>query len=1002
MFLGCLFGAMLVILVVYSVLYAVITKALKLDKPNPALAAGGKGGKNRAGKKGGSKADDDDGSESGEDDEEEFIKKKKTAHLGKPPSKMRKKPKKTIIDSTRLPLRRWLESSQLTSAESILCQQRLAYRLHREKQEPCPNFRVSDRYNSMFDAIGYLFAVSNVGHNLPISPDGPEEIRARAVRWLLDNKDLVWHSIRIVDYVPNKDMDLFCKQIRKKRTPPTPLLLIAIASAYDCRITVYTAAEGDRYAIVIDQQSGKSNERGVKHIRLWNNHEIYGPLQRMPEDPSSSSSSSSSSAAAPVSTWQQEARRKRKNEQRQQRELLKKKRPPPRAGAVEDDKTAMNPTESGMRARSQPVSRLANIVIQVLIAIAGFWWLLWLLVWGNVLQADSVPIWSVVEYFVFLFAELINYLLGIVYFLNFCSPVQRRWRSLNQLVPKFNLSPTVDTCIFHCTEDIEDTRRTIDGCLRIDTMDSLIKLKIHVCDDGFWKPIKKKGAKPRPCWGLVDFFQRQFQLFGCGKRTSKSGDDQQDAIAAKDHNLAAKEALQPKSSRATIMPYRATITGQGGSHGAASFPSPPPEPYTTSGAAYDDGIAYAGSGAAGAGAGAGTGGYDAIYDEENANLMGNVRTDDEDVLQRVAALGFKPTRMGRQMLDSMANAMVEYFRTEHNLTVDVGYEMRFTDEHSLLRPDCAQSTVRYTFFPVTDVSPLRHPELHLIARVKPVAPRTHHYKAGNANNAIFNERLSSDYLLLLDNDMKPKRHILTRMLPWFYTFVEQDGLYTPNHSIAYVQAPQHFTWDTLGPEDILCGRNGIFFTAIQRGRDGFESCAFAGTNAIFRRRALQSVQGLPYPSLTEDALLGMNLLDRGYLSIYVEDKVAVGRAPTTVAASMQQRKRWCKGSIEILLYKLGIGKPEDIEWGEEGRPRPEDEIRSTSRKRIFQQFFKLDTMVYPISGSTALLYMLVAFIFALSGEVCVLLSLSHTHTHTVFVACSRFTETHYTCRVSSI
>eukprot|EP01094_Clydonella_sp_ATCC50884_P008790 TRINITY_DN18344_c0_g1_i1.p1 TRINITY_DN18344_c0_g1~~TRINITY_DN18344_c0_g1_i1.p1 ORF type:complete len:543 (-),score=222.60 TRINITY_DN18344_c0_g1_i1:765-2255(-) len=314
--------------------------------------------------------------------------------------------------------------------------------------------------------------------------------------------------------------------------------------------------------------------------------------------------------------------------------------------------------------------------------------------------------------------------------------------------------------------------------------------------------------------------------------------------------------------------------------------------------------------------------------------------------------------------------MAEFFASEHDLVVDVDYRVRLTLPDDLVRPDCAQASVRYSFFPRQDVAPLKYPTLHIVGRVKPAPPRTHHYKAGNVNNVLFNERISGKYALVLDNDMKPKRHLLTRMLPWFYTWLPERSRYYHNKAIAFVQAPQHFKWETTGPEDILGGRNSIFFAAIQHGRDGFESCAFAGTNAVFRIGALKSVQGLPYESLTEDALLGQNLHAAGYSSIYVEDKLAVGLAPVTVGSAMQQRKRWCKGSIEILLKALTCGNPSAIEWGHEGRVGREPKVRShnQARRSLFQLIFKIDTMTYPISGATALLYMAVALIFAFSGQ----------------------------------
>jgi hypothetical protein len=102
------------------------------------------------------------------EEEDEFLPKNTTAHLGKPPSKMRKKPKKTIVASTRLGLKRWLEASKATSADAILCQQRLEYRLSREKYEPCPGFEAAAA------AAAAAATTGSVGW-----PRAPSEARAR-------------------------------------------------------------------------------------------------------------------------------------------------------------------------------------------------------------------------------------------------------------------------------------------------------------------------------------------------------------------------------------------------------------------------------------------------------------------------------------------------------------------------------------------------------------------------------------------------------------------------------------------------------------------------------------------------------------------------------------------------------------------------------------------------------------------------------------------------------
>ena len=91
-----------------------------------------------------------------------------------------------------------------------------------------------------------------------------------------------------------------------------------------------------------------------------------------------------------------------------------------------------------------------------------------------------------------------------------------------------------------------------------------------------------------------------------------------------------------------------------------------------------------------------------------------------------------------------------------------------------------------------------------------------------------------------------------------------------------------------------------------------------------------------------------------------------------------------QGSIEILLKALTCGNSSDIEWGSEGRVAREPNVRShnQARRSLFQLFFKIDTMTYPISGATALLYMVVALIFAFTGQVqskCLRLPAHGTH-----------------------
>jgi len=293
----------------------------------------------------------------------------------------------------------------------------------------------------------------------------------------------------------------------------------------------------------------------------------------------------------------------------------------------------------------------------------------------------------------------------------------------------------------------------------------------------------------------------------------------------------------------------------------------------------------------------------------------------------------------------------------------------------VVRSDCSRASVRYRFY-AEYFGRIAGPEIIVVGRIK---PDKHHYKAGNINNALYNSKMDGEFAILCDNDMKPLPDFLLRTVPWFYYFDEESQSYLINPGISFVQSPQFFKTSTIaGEHDFLGGRNSVFFQGIQVGRDGFDLCAFAGTNAIFNLTSMRTVDGLPYGSLTEDANFAINLHRFGFRSIYVEDRLAVGLAPVTVANSMQQRSRWVKGSVQILMVNLGFkNKEDDMKWETESPyptyTRKEIEAFGVPSERrgvhnLFRIGYALDTMLYPFSAMTAIFYMIIAFLFLVSGD----------------------------------
>ena len=173
-----------------------------------------------------------------------------------------------------------------------------------------------------------------------------------------------------------------------------------------------------------------------------------------------------------------------------------------------------------------------------------------------------------------------------------------------------------------------------------------------------------------------------------------------------------------------------------------------------------------------------------------------------------------------------------------------------------------------------------------------------HAKAGNINAAI--ARTSAPYFLVLDADFIPQRSILYRAMGFF----EDDR-------IGIVQIPHNFfnpdpMQTNLAMHTTLPDDQRMFFDAIMPGRDGW-GCAFCcGSNAIIRRAAINAVGGgLPTGSITEDMLLTLALLRKGFVTRYLNERLAIGLAPESLSAFFVQRARWARGAMQILFLKDG-------------------------------------------------------------------------------------------------
>ncbi|MCA0921991.1 glycosyltransferase family 2 protein [Pseudooceanicola nanhaiensis] len=173
-----------------------------------------------------------------------------------------------------------------------------------------------------------------------------------------------------------------------------------------------------------------------------------------------------------------------------------------------------------------------------------------------------------------------------------------------------------------------------------------------------------------------------------------------------------------------------------------------------------------------------------------------------------------------------------------------------------------------------------------------------HAKAGNINAAI--QRTDGEYFMVLDADFVPQHNFLFRAM----------GLFE-DPKVGIVQIPHSFynadpMQTNLRMRHTLPDDQRLFFGQIMAGRDGWDAAFCCGSNSITRRTAIEAVgNGLPTGSITEDMLLTLVMLRKGYVTRYLNERLAIGLAPESLMAMYVQRARWARGAIQMLFLKEG-------------------------------------------------------------------------------------------------
>jgi len=168
------------------------------------------------------------------------------------------------------------------------------------------------------------------------------------------------------------------------------------------------------------------------------------------------------------------------------------------------------------------------------------------------------------------------------------------------------------------------------------------------------------------------------------------------------------------------------------------------------------------------------------------------------------------------------------------------------------------------------------------------------YKAGALNYAMQHTADDAELVAVIDSDYMVDADWLSDCTAEFHD---------PN--IAIVQAPQDYrdANDSLFKSMIYAEYAGFFGIGMIN-RDMRNAIIQHGTMTIVRRSVLKSVDGWADWCITEDAELGLRILEEGHRAAYVPRSYGRGLMPDNFLDYKKQRFRWAYGSVLILRHHM--------------------------------------------------------------------------------------------------
>ncbi len=170
------------------------------------------------------------------------------------------------------------------------------------------------------------------------------------------------------------------------------------------------------------------------------------------------------------------------------------------------------------------------------------------------------------------------------------------------------------------------------------------------------------------------------------------------------------------------------------------------------------------------------------------------------------------------------------------------------------------------------------------------------FKAGALNHALAQADPRSRIIAVIDSDYTVSKFWLRDLVPQF-----------SNPRTALVQAPQDYRDDRVNAFKAMCYAEyrGFFFIGMVT-RNERNAIIQHGTMTMVRRSVLEEIGGWGEWCITEDAELGLRILESGHEAVYIPESYGRGLMPDTLIDYKKQRFRWAYGAAQILRRHAGV------------------------------------------------------------------------------------------------